>query len=414
MMNKFYDTSSLLLYYKKLNGENFTISSITIKELEAIKSAYNKDNEIKQQARELLNYLDEYAGTYTVWIYNESMLEPIKNADLEIANDTKILATAIDYERKCCPDNMLFITNDIALKNIANLFFGNDSIWSIPREEEDDYCGYKDITMSEEEMAAFYSHPTENLYGLETNEYLIVRDANQVIVDTLCWTGEKYRYIQSNGFDSKWFGKITPYKNDIYQKLAIDSLRSNQLTVLRGPAGSGKSLLGFTYLFYLLETHQIDTIYIFCNPVATKDSAKLGFYPGDKNTKLLDSQIGNFLISKLGDSIAVEQLISEGKIVLIPAADCRGMDISDNVGIYITEAQNSTKDLMKLMIQRIGENTKCIVEGDDKTQVDLDTYVGKNNGLKRLSQIFRGHILYGEIKLKTCYRSEIAKIAELM
>jgi hypothetical protein len=106
------------------------------------------------------------------------MLEPILNADLEITNDTKILATAIDYENNCCPDDMMFITNDIAQKNMANLFFGIDSIWSIPREEEDDYSGYKEISMDEEEMAVFYSHPDENLYGLEVNEYLIIKDAN--------------------------------------------------------------------------------------------------------------------------------------------------------------------------------------------------------------------------------------------
>jgi hypothetical protein len=48
MKNKFYDTSSLLLYHNKLNKEHFVISSITLKELEEIKTSYNKDLEIKQ------------------------------------------------------------------------------------------------------------------------------------------------------------------------------------------------------------------------------------------------------------------------------------------------------------------------------------------------------------------------------
>lgn len=99
----------------------------------------------------------------------------------------------------------------------------------------------------------------------------------------------------------------------------------------------------------------------------------------------MDSQIGNFLACKFGDYGMVESLVNDNKIILIPAADCRGMDISDNCGVYITEAQNSTIDMMKLMVQRIGNNVKCVIEGDDKTQVDLSSYAGTNNGLKRLS-----------------------------
>jgi predicted ribonuclease YlaK len=69
---------------------------------------------------------------------------------------------------------------------------------------------------------------------------------------------------------------------------------------------------------------------------------------------------------------------------------------------------------MKLMLQRIGENTKCVIEGDDKTQVDLASYENENNGLKRLSHIFRGQPYYGEVTLQNCYRSRIADWAEQM
>ena len=92
----------------------------------------------------------------------------------------------------------------------------------------------------------------------------------------------------------------------------INLLNLNQICFAVGPAGTGKSMLGLSFLFSQLERHVIDRIYIFCNPVATKDAAKLGFYPGDKNMKLLDSQVGNFLVSKFGDYTAVERLITDG------------------------------------------------------------------------------------------------------
>ena len=60
------------------------------------------------------------------------------------------------------------------------------------------------------------------------------------------------------------------------------------------------------YLLYMLDKGRIDKIIVFCNTVATKNAAKLGFYPGDRNEKLLDSQIGNLLISKLGGRMIVE------------------------------------------------------------------------------------------------------------
>lgn len=66
---------------------------------------------------------------------------------------------------------------------------------------------------------------------------------------------------------------------------------------------------------------------------------------------------------------------------------------------------------MQLLVQRAGEVEKFVIEGDDKTQVDLSTYEGRNNGLTRLSEVFRGHDLYGEVTLKNIYRSEIARIA---
>jgi len=77
-----------------------------------------------------------------------------------------------------------------------------------------------------------------------------------------------------------------------------------------------------------------------CNPVATRGAAKLGFYPGDKNDKLLDSEIGNFLSFKLGSLEEVKRMIEEELIQFIPVADCRGIDLGSDgrVCLYMTEA----------------------------------------------------------------------------
>jgi predicted ribonuclease YlaK len=340
--------------------------------------------------------------------------EYIKKLDLPISNDTKILASAIDFDIKRHPDNTIFVTNDLSLKNFANLYFGDDMITSV-QEEVDGYTGYLEITMDDEAMCNFYNNPNVNYYNLKTNEYLNIYDTNNELVDSRVWTGETYRRLEYRTFSSQWFGDVKPLKGDIYQTLLADSLINNQITMAKGPAGSGKSYLALGYLLSLLDHNRIDKILVFCNTVATKNSAKLGFYPGTRDEKLLDSQIGNFLISKIGSRYEVERLIEEEKLVLLPFSDLRGYDTSGmNAGIYITEAQNLDIDLMKLALQRVGEDSICVIDGDARAQVDDISFAGANNGMRRASKIFRGQDLYGEVELKIIHRSRIAEIAEQM
>ena len=85
-----------------------------------------------------------------------------------------------------------------------------------------------------------------------------------------------------------------------------------------------------------------------------------------------------------------------------------------NAGIYISEAQNLDIELMKLALQRIGDDGICIIDGDEKTQVDDINFAGANNGMRRASQVFRGTDIYGEVELQIIHRSKIAEIAEQM
>ena len=119
------------------------------------------------------------------------------------------------------------------------------------------------------------------------------------------------------------------------------------------------------------------------------------------------------LASKLGDKIAVEQMIQQGKLMLLPMSDIRGFDTNGmKAGVYITEAQNLDINLIKLALQRIGEDSICIIDGDFDQQVDDVAFAGSNNGMRRVSKVFRGEDIYGEVTLKKIHRSKIANIAE--
>ena len=132
MIYKFFDTSSLLLIDKSaLLQEDYkiVISTITLQELETLKYKESRSYE----ARRTLKLLDKYHDRYETYIFKREMLNVIIDNGFDISNDSKILATAIAYDKEVHPDEVVFVTNDRALKHIANVFFGNDSIESYTR-----------------------------------------------------------------------------------------------------------------------------------------------------------------------------------------------------------------------------------------------------------------------------------------
>ena len=415
MKYKCYDTCSLLEQAGHLfDSDEFTlvISSITLEELENIKTSGNKDPDVKYAARKVLTDMDEHYGAFEIVLYNDSYGDMMMRDGISLSNDAKIIACARHFAAKHPQDEVIFVTNDLICRHIASMYFITEKVI----EEDYDYDGYKEVYLDENGLIEFYSNQDKNLYDLFINQYLLVYDANSGdCIERLVWTGDGYRRLAYNTFASKWFGDVKPMKGDLYQSLVADSFSNNKITLVKGPAGSGKTYLSLGFLMHKLERNKIDRIIVFCNTVATKNSAKLGFYPGTRDEKLLDSQIGNLLISKFGGRVAVEQMILEEKLVLLPLSDIRGYDTSGmKAGIYISEAQNMDVELMKLTLQRIGEDSICIIDGDCKTQVDDIHFAGSNNGMRRASQVYRGEDVYGEVTLKNIHRSRVAMIAEKM
>lgn len=402
----FYDTCSLLKKLDQVFLTSFVISNITLIELENIKTSSIKDEETKYRARKILRLLEQNKNNYTTIIFKDKFLTR-QFKHYEVNNDLKIISCAVYFHQKIEP--ITFVTADLACKHIASCFLPVE----YSSEKAESYQGYTVVKCdTENKINDFYSSLNEEK-DYYTNEYIFVENQEEEIIDRYIYKDNSLTQLIYPCFNSRQFGKIKP--KDAYQWAAMDSMMRNKLTLLRGPAGSGKSYLALGFLFDQLEKGKIDKIIIFCNPVATKDACKFGFLPGTAEEKILGSQIGSFLISKIGSRDQVERLIEAEQLVLLPVADCRGYDTTGmKAGIYMTEAQNTTIDMMKLMLQRIGEDSICIMEGDDQAQVDMSAYSGTNNGIRRLSEVFRGDKEYGEITLQKCYRSHIAELAEKM
>ena len=419
-MTFLFDTNILLnfkpSYFDNLE-EKFYLSSITINELEEIKSSGKKDEETKYNARKILHWLEDNKDKYEIIVFHNDFYDIIDAYNLPKTIDSSIIATAYQFYKNVNleypKDSRYFVTDDLACRAIARSI--GIPVYDLGNTEEEEYTGYKIIKMEEEELSEFYSTvfpQNENKYQLLTNEYLLIESDNKII-DKYKWNGEVYEAIPFIKFESETFGKIVPFKGDVFQQIAMDSLSHHQVTLLGGPAGSGKTFLALGYLFSLLERNKIDRIVIFVNPMGARNAAKLGFYKGTVREKVLSTQVGHVLASKIGSLYEVERLLDSEVLQIIPVVDARGYEVPPHSGVYVLESQNLTSDLLRLILQRTGEDSKVIVDGDRLEQLDSDIYF-KDNGMEKMSKVFRGNELFGQVDLKNIYRSKIASLAQQM
>lgn len=374
-----------------------------MEELENIKTSSRKDEETKYKARKLLHILDENSDKYKVVITTKNIISIIDDFGLENTPDNQICACAYSI-----PD-ILFITNDISCKTIAKWIFGLD-ISSISTIQEDLYKGYRDITLSENDMAYFYEHLNENVFNLLTNEYVIIRNADNEVVDKLKWDGGMYQTIKNKPFKSNMFGTLKPL--DDIQSFAMDSINTNDITVLYGKAGSGKTTLPLNYIMQEIEKGRYKKCYMVYSYEPLKGAKTLGYEKGDHVTKLIYSaSIGNILASKFGDLQQVEYMLDRGMLDIIPTANIRGVEFESDSICMVTESQNLDVYTLKTIIQRCKSGCKQIYEGDIIEQKDTNV---QNVGINRLIDVFKGHKSFGCVKLKNNYRSELSELADLM
>lgn len=389
----------------ELAGENeIVILSHVLRELE--KHKRSSDSNLAYKARKITRTIHDNLEKFHIDAKNYCGSELGRDYSNEYEDDNIL---------KACFDNKYSIaTHDILLKfkaqglGIPVVNIESDSI------KTDEYTGYKEITVrNDKELQEIYNDLTNNKWDLLINQYLIILDTNGKDIDCLKWDGQCLQKSREKGFKTRDFNRFKPY--DYYQKAAIDSIFNNDITMIKGVAGTGKSLIALNSAWHLIERGIYDRLIIFVNPVKTKDSTELGYYKGTRDDKLLDGQLGTMLTSKFGDQIAVESELATGRLQLIPFSDLRGFDTTSERKsiVWIVEAQNTNVSLMKLGLERIGDGTKVIIDGDPSAQVDSSVY-SISNGMTRVSEVFRGSELYGEVQLKNIYRSKIAEIASLM
>lgn len=152
------------------------------------------------------------------------------------------------------------------------------------------------------------------------------------------------------------------------QKSYVDSIRKNLVTFGIGPAGTGKTYLAVALAAFYLKNREVERI-ILTRP-AVEAGEKLGFLPGDLQEKI-DPYLRP-LYDALADMFGYDQfqkMIDRNIIEVAPLAYMRGRTLEESF-IILDEAQNTTREQMKMFLTRMGNHSRVVVNGDN-TQIDL-------------------------------------------
>ena len=188
------------------------------------------------------------------------------------------------------------------------------------------------------------------------------------------------------------------------QKEAKRLIIENQIVVITGRAGSGKSLVCAQAALDFLKKKQVDCIY---NTRAAIEVGKsLGFLPGALNEKFdpyMEALLEN-LAKCCSDKNEVAKLVQDEKIKALPVQFIRGKTVDDI--LIVEEAQNLTKGEMLAILTRLGKNGKIVINGDNE-QIDIKNPTGEMNGLTYVIELSKKIEEIKWIKLATNHRSDL-------
>lgn len=273
----------------------------------------------------------------------------------------------------------------------------------------DEYFGFREVPMSDEEISKFYNGETKESYGCLINEYLVINDSTGQFCEAFKWNGTEFLRVPFKQINSRFFGKVKP--RNLQQQLALDMLYSQDETVkvLVGKFGTGKDYLMSSAAIDLLEKGKYEKIVWVRNNIEVKNSKPIGHLPGEYKDKLLPFAMP--LADHLGGVESLEIMMSQGKIELVHLGFIRGRDIKNSI-IMCSEAENMTKEHIQLLLGRVGEGSSLWINGDYK-QVDHEVFVN-NSGLITAVDRLKGHPRFGFVKLLKTERSETAAMADLL
>lgn len=271
------------------------------------------------------------------------------------------------------------------------------------------YKGYKELELTNDEMAELYSTGRIGDYLFKDNEYLIMKNVDGEIVDKLQQKHGRLQQVRYQTLDNAYIGKIKP--RNAQQELTIDLLLDpeTKIKVIKGVYGSGKDYLMLSAALQLIEKGKFEKI-VFVRPnVSVRGLPDIGALPGTADEKL--SWTLAPLWDKVGGEEGVTMMLHNKILESVPLLFIRGRSFENSI-IYVTEGQNMTTEIAKLVIGRIGEGSELWINADT-SQTDKKMF-DEDNGVNKMIDKLGGNPLFGYVYMPKTERSSVAELATLL
>ena len=392
----FYDTNAVLELQNKIFDQHFYISSVTLEELEKIKTSSRHDETVKYKARKILHLLDEYTDKYDVVMYQNVIGDIINEKLIEITPDSKIVACCSFIQNLIpCDQQLVFCTNDIACKMIASKIFGLE-VESVG-EKENIYKGYRILKGNTNQINNLMDNM--DVSDCNTNEYLIIQNTDDSSEKEMRFDGEKFVALKLPP------SKYIKAKNSL-QRCALDILNNQDITIaaILGGYGSGKTFITMQMALYSVnEKGYQSKILGVRSPQG--EGKEIGYLPGD-----MESKIEGFfepLTQQLdGGEFELESLKQRGVLETNIPFYMKGTTYNNTV-ILVDEAEDLDEKQIRLIGTRVGSNSKIYFAGDYKQSVINTT---DSNALVKMCNEFKGNKNFATIYLGEDVRSETSKM----
>ena len=391
---RFYDTNALLELQEEILEEPFAISSVTLEELENIKTSKNKTEEVRYKARKVVHILDENINKYNVVVYDDEIEQLITDIGIEVNNDNKICACA----KSMCHDNkIIFVTNDLCCRIIAENIFKLDVEKAIS-SDNDMYKGYK-LLMGNTAEINEHLYDSDYMNTFVTNEYLLIYNTDTDSESEMRFDGKQFVPLKLPS------SKYIKAKNAL-QRCALDMLNNPNITIcaVLGGYGSGKSYLAMQMALYAVrEKGWQSKIVGIREPIS--DGKDVGYLPGDMSQKTDDFFMP--LVQQLnGGEFELEQLKRNGMLESTIPFYLKGQTFPSTV-MLVDEAEDLSEKQIRLVGTRVGEESRIIFDGDYKQAVGNNS---KTNPLVRMCNELKGNEKFACIYLDEDVRSSTSKI----
>lgn len=384
----FLDTNILLKHLDRVKQLNkFYISSVTLEELEDIKTSGKKTEDVRYAARRAVRWLNENENNFECIVYGVDVSEE----DI-VTNDDKIILCCC-YIRKHQSEPVTFVTDDMLCKLLAQRKF-NIPVETWVNSGETIYKGYVEITGTSEQINEYLSnYQMEDLY---INEYLIINNTDDGSTKEMRFDGQGFVPL-----------KLPPSKyikgKNALQRCALDALMNFGVVTILGTFGSGKSFLCTKMgLYHVLEKGTCAKMV--CVRETRGEGEQQGYLPGSLEEKIAPF---NFPIAQQldGGEWEMEKLKSSGQLEFQVPYFMKGTTYNETV-MVVDEAEDLKEAQIRLIGTRIGQSAKIYFSGDFRQSVINKT---TDNALIRMCNELKGDPDFACVCLEEDVRSSISK-----